>query len=418
MAMSFAGTVEDVGTLTRVENGDYGGTPMSDGYMAYAPHSLTNAPAISIIAIASEQTEGNSHIPIATPSGFTEIGNAQSSLDESTDWSRTAIWVGWREEPDTEIERLDAQFENGAGVAMYLGSFTGSTSEGSEEPSEPAVGFRSVAQMIATPGATWAHRGGSTSWPEMSEMAYYNSAALGYGALEFSAARSSDGVWFGLHDRDLNRTSGTTELPYASEMTWAEIQAYTNITQGGDEPYYRMDEFLSTYGHTHVVIIDPKYAMPHLDELFTILSQQADRKRVIVKCFGPHSGAESISTRVAQYGFSSWGYYYPEQVADGTLATTQHHWAILGMDYGADQSDWDAILAYGKPVCGHIATSVNAYNMAITKGARMVQCAAVSSIPAVGAPITTQPWDAVYVDGSRIPSDVIYLGSTKVYPRT
>ena len=39
--------------------------------------------------------------------------------------------------------------------------------------------------------------------------AYRQSVAHGYRALEISVARSADGVWFGLHDTTLDRTSGT-----------------------------------------------------------------------------------------------------------------------------------------------------------------------------------------------------------------
>lgn len=64
--------------------------------------------------------------------------------------------------------------------------------------------------MLSQPMFYVAHRGGSREWPEMSLHAYTQAGFWGVGALEVSLARTSDGVWFGLHDADINRTSGTT----------------------------------------------------------------------------------------------------------------------------------------------------------------------------------------------------------------
>ena len=85
--------------------------------------------------------------------------------------------------------------------------------------------------MLAQSCFYCAHRGGSRDFPEMSLYAYGQSALVGYPALEISLARTSDGVWFGLHDASLDRTSfntgggsGTTYV--AASMTWAQVQSY------------------------------------------------------------------------------------------------------------------------------------------------------------------------------------------------
>src|SRR5690606_37392032 len=90
-------------------------------------------------------------------------------------------------------------------------------------------GFNSVEQLINTPGATMAHRGGSEHFPEMSEWAYDQSILRGFGVLEFSAQRTSDGWWFGVHNPDLNEVTGSTGLPNISTMTRAEVEEYANV---------------------------------------------------------------------------------------------------------------------------------------------------------------------------------------------
>lgn len=250
------------------------------------------------------------------------------------------------------------------------------------------TGFSSVAQMIATPGATWAHRGGSASWPEMSELAYANSVAAGYGALEFSAGRTSDGVWIGLHDRSINRTSGTTGLPDISEMTWAEVQGYQIVVgaSGAPQPYWLLTDFLGTYAGDHVCIVDLKYGNAHRPEFLDILDSYGAQERIIVKFYGAGGGATDIADAATARGYNTWGYFYEADYTSGALDADQSHWSLLGMDLDASQEAWNAALSYGKPVVGHIADDQADYDTAIAKGADMVQCAGVAVIAAVGAP--------------------------------
>lgn len=248
-------------------------------------------------------------------------------------------------------------------------------------------GFSSVAQMLATPGATWAHRGGSANWPEMSEYGYDQSVQAGYGALEFSAHRTSDGVWIGSHDPTLNRTSQTTGLPNISAMTWAQVQTYQNslTSSGTPRPYYRMDDFLDKYTPTHVCIVDPKNDVGRIAEFLAICDAHGGNTKIVVKFFGQGGGSTALADAATVKEYQTWGYFYEVDVADGDLAADQSHWSILGMEYGASQASWDAVLAYGKPVVGHIAASQANYDTAIAKGARMVQVANVAGVTAVGA---------------------------------
>lgn len=270
------------------------------------------------------------------------------------------------------------------------------------------AGFESVAHMLTIPGATWAHRGGGGSWPEMSEYAYQQSVAAGYGALEFSCARSVDGVWFGLHDATLNRTSGVTGLPNARAMTWADIQQYqiTLRANGTPRPYYRLTDFLDAYASTHVCIVDFKTGWDFIPEWFDLLASYNSPQRIIVKMNGSNSDGQNIADRAATAGFDTWGYYYADEVPTGAVEDTQHWWTLLGMDYTADQSAWDAIKGYGKPVVGHIIPTLSAYQQAIAKGADMAQVSGVADVPAVG-PADPDP-------GPPTGSRTLYFGAERV----
>lgn len=275
------------------------------------------------------------------------------------------------------------QASNGAGVQIILPP----AQPTQPEPVAPRPGFSNVAQMLATPGATWAHRGGSANWPEMSEYAYDQAVLAGYGALEFSAHRTSDGVWIGSHDPSLNRTSQTTGLPNISAMTWAQVQTYMNTLNaaGTPRPYYRLDAFLDKYTPTHVCIVDPKNDLSRIEEFLAICDAHGGNTKIVVKFFGVGGGSTALADAATAKQYQTWGYFYEADYLDGDMARDQSHWSILGMNYDASQAAWDAALSYGKPVVGHIAGSQANYDTAIAKGARMVQSANVAGIRAVGA---------------------------------
>ncbi len=233
------------------------------------------------------------------------------------------------------------------------------------------TGYASVAAMLATPNFCVAHRGGSLNWPEMSLYAYSQSVFWGVGAVEISLARSSDGVWFGLHDATLDRTSGTSSYT-ASIHTWSEIQAYqitaagTNNSGQATRPYMRWEELMSAYYSTHVIFVDPKVASAYTSELLNMMDAMpgSPTDRFVAKYYGVSSG---WPTQASARGYKTWGYFYQADVPN--LPTYQGRWDILGMDYGANASSWSAVLSYGKPVIGHIIPSAIAATTAFSLGA-------------------------------------------------
>jgi hypothetical protein len=258
-------------------------------------------------------------------------------------------------------------------------------------------GYASVTAMLA--GTFYcAHRGGSRDWPEMSAYAYGQSAIHDYPALELSLARTSDGVWFGLHDDSLDRTSlgsiGTTLVP--ASMTWAQVQthqilgsvAVNNPTQP-NRPYMRWEELMAVYYTSHVIFVDPKVAIANRAELLDLMDAMPGdpQERFVGKYSGVSGGVGNTSGwayDLAQRGYKSWGYFYETELANYT--TYAPRWDILGQEYTASQSAWNALKAAapGKPVMAHICPDAVAVSTAIAKGAN----GAMVSSP-LNTPLTT-----------------------------
>lgn len=253
-------------------------------------------------------------------------------------------------------------------------------------------GYASVSQMLAQPTFYCAHRGGSRDFPEMSMYAYGQSALLGYPALELSLARTSDGVWFGLHDASLDRTSlgtgGSTLIP--SAMTWAQVQTYNilgssapNNTSQPNRPYMRWEEIIAMYYESHIIFVDPKVAIGQRTELLNMMDAlPGSTDRFVGKYYGVSGGATETSGwnfDCHARGYTTWGYFYEADSAN--FATYAPRWDILGMDYTASQIAWDdlAAAAPGKPVMGHICPNLSAVTTALSKGADGVMVSGVKS---------------------------------------
>jgi hypothetical protein len=238
---------------------------------------------------------------------------------------------------------------------------------------------------------TVAHRGGSRDWPEMSMLGYANSARLGAQALEISLARTSDGVWFGLHDQTLDRTSGTSGF-VAAEHTWQEVSQYritaaqtTNPAQT-DQPYLRFEQLVAAFAATHVIYVDPKLVPAQYHrELFAMMAQAPTPTQAFVAkgyCTTTDWAAEA-----AGHGYPTWGYYYAADIAADPhlLETTQSRWTTLGLDYTAAPAVWTQLKQYGKPVLGHVVPDAAGAQTARERGASGIVASGVREVLA-GSP--------------------------------
>lgn len=396
----------------------YGGEdPAGAVDRAPVPYAIVT-PALEVLWGASEFASPNDHAITTYPSGYTTI--RYSTTDSNTAVSRTVIYTGYRTYltgsttiqagPDWSGTTAGASAGSvtfitiaesdpaGEGFALHDGAgdevrvfYTEADGPRTPENVVPVIrGFNSVSDMLAKPGFTWAHRGGSASWPECSLYAFTRSVVRGYGVLEVSLGRTSDGVWFGLHDQTTDRTSGGT-YGDASSQTWAQIQTQQIVVgaEGAPQPYMRWEEIVAAYGSTHILVVDPKYGFnTYRTEFLNMVNNDVGPTRAIIKFSGVGSGAAALSNAARALGFETWGYYYAGDASaanggNGALQTWQSNWTILGMEYTASQPIWDEITAIGKPVVGHIAPNQTAYNTAMTKGASGVQVSGVGVVAPV-----------------------------------
>lgn len=238
---------------------------------------------------------------------------------------------------------------------------------------------------------TVAHRGGSLDWPEMSMLAYSNSVRLGAQALEISLARTSDGVWFGLHDATLDRTSGTSGF-FAAEHTWADVSqhritaAETTDPSQPAQPYLRFEELVAAYGSTHVLYVDPKVvSAEHYPELFAMMSRAPASPRAFVAkgyCTATDWPQEALAR-----GYRTWGYYYAAEVQAQAklLESTQRRWSALGLDYNGAPEVWKRFLRYGRPVLAHVVPDAGGAELARARGATGIVASGVREVLA-GSP--------------------------------
>lgn len=340
-------------------------------------------------SIASGPSGMTQHIylPSSTaPQSKTILAVYQEDIEAGAPGAKSLTWAGAQAQTSGVgiIIRALGEPDPNPGVALKYTSAPDTLSTGhlyytsaTDTLSTPAelrpfpMGYASVTDMLATSPFYVAHRGGSANWPEMSLHSYTQSGFWGVGALEVSLARTSDGVWFGLHDDTLDRTSGTTGFT-ASAHTWAEIQAY-QITASGTtnpaqptRPYMRWEELMDAYYSSHVIFVDPKAATGYVSEILDKMDAMpgTPTSKFVAKYYGVSS--TWVNAAKAR-GYTSWGYFYQADAAN--FATYQGRWDILGMDYTADAATWTSILSYGKPVIGHIIPSSSAASTALGYGA-------------------------------------------------
>lgn len=394
--------------LTSISAGRSGGwTETGTVVNTHAFTSDAPTDGLLVYAFGNETTNPSTDPPTGLPG--TQIAFVQSPGAATV--TKTSLYSGFEAIDSTDVAAKSITWPRVAGA-----SASAFVIRGKADPSDPKPGFRNVTQMLARKGATWAHRGGSVNFPEMSEYAYDRCVEIGYGLLEFSAQRTSDGVWFGLHDQTLDRTSEETGGADVSTMTWAQVQTHMiKLNAGGTpRPYYKLTDFLDKFTPTHTVMVDPKNAIgAHDTEFLNLLDAHGGKSKIVVKFFGTGSGAAALADKATAKGYQTWGYFYENDVTNGDLALYQKHWTILGMSYNAPQSAWDAVLSYGKPVAAHIIPSTAGVQTATQKGARFMQISAPLAVPPVG-PGKFQPWDAIYLDGK--PIDALSVGSDQIWP--
>ncbi|MCY4493572.1 MAG: glycerophosphodiester phosphodiesterase family protein [Acidimicrobiaceae bacterium] len=110
-----------------------------------------------------------------------------------------------------------------------------------------------VHPFLASRGpVAFAHRGGTSVYPENSERAFGHAVDLGYSHIETDVQATSDGVGVICHDDRLDRT--TDRSGDIAELPWSEVR---RARLGGTEPILRVEELLEAFPGTRINF-DPK----------------------------------------------------------------------------------------------------------------------------------------------------------------
>lgn len=335
-----------------------------------AYNEATGNPAVSVYFGEFTASAASSRTATVTYSGGSGNGYAAAILTSGITAPNPGVPLDYTSATDTIS----------TGAAFYT-SATDTLSTPLEMRSVP-FGYADVATMLASAGTStpiyFAHRGGSVDWAEMSMRAYTQAVYWGCGALEISLARTSDGVWFGLHDQYLDRTSGVTGSVDPSTMTWSYLQAHYAISAGqpvGEttQPYMRIEDLVAAYGASHILMIDPKYGLTNLTDLLDLLDDLygdlslTTGDRVMLKSYGV--SAMTLPTAASGRSIKTWGYFYPADSAN--YATYVGRWDTLGFDYTGTSGDWSTFMtaASTTPVFGHICPNAAAVTTGTSRGA-------------------------------------------------
>lgn len=317
-------------------------------------------------------------LPVATfPPNVESLTNGAWGKDTKLSWS--SIVVGYAQSPyvpptetgvktlfgvDVQLQEqtgsLDPSLADGSGVRVTVW-------DGAQETPTSTMraipgGAKTIAELLSTPHFIVGHRGSSQSWPEHTEIGYTQAVDYHAHALEFSAARSKDGVWFGCHDKSLSRLVPAL-TKNADEYTWAEIKAAASKTQYMPAT---IDWLMDTYSKSHVIVFDPKHK---LGEWQTVCDMfKGMEQKVILKAYYDSKWAFDM---MRERGFKTWGYAYNADIGKANYPEflTGKVCDILSMEFDAPQTTWDPLKASGLPTVAHIPADATQLQTAWSRGA-------------------------------------------------
>jgi len=269
-------------------------------------------------------------------------------------------------------------------------TLTGTADAAESLPTVTGHGFVSVTQMLETPGATWAHRNLGGTYPEMTEYGVRSAANLGYGVIEISCQRTSDGVWFGAHDQTPDRVAVQTthDGTNFSALTWAQVSAMAiNVgSTGGARPFATLEDLVTTLPSDFIFLVDPKQSgdnATYRDEFLDLLDTLLGPTRAIVKLDAYANINTFIDAKARDYLVATYFYAAPSSPTGSTIVEARLPYTDLpGLNYNATQPGWDDYLdpagayyslAVGKPMWGHVCASQANADEATGKGATYIQ---------------------------------------------
>lgn len=394
---------------------------------ATLPATTAIAAPYTVFGVAgAEFTAGNSAVP-TIPSDYTNLLTSQTEggttaaviPNTNTTNSRTGLttiykrvesgslsipavpftWAGTATDPKSAswvVRGLATATPIGVPVKLASGTAYLSYIDGAGVRKAPASvniwlpGFSNVTALLAKNGATMSHRGGSLNWPEYSQYAYDHSVFQGIGVLEFSCDFTSDLVPFGQGYQYMDDAAGTTGNVLASSMTWATLSSTLSnrlrpVSAGVYQPFYRLDQFLQKYTPNHVCLVDPKFGAgtaAKINAMLDVCDANGGPSKIIIKWDSPLENQLLVNSAKAR-GYTTMNYWGTE-IEKLTPQYGSDRWDLIGVRYDANQAMYDAALALGKPVWAAVIPDQAGYNLAASRGARLMMIANSLTIAPVG----------------------------------
>lgn len=317
-------------------------------------------------------------LPVATfPPNVESLTNGAWGKDTKLSWS--SIVVGYAQSPyvpptetgvktlfgvdvqlQAETGTLDPTLADGSGVRVTV--WDGVRETPTSTMRAIPGGAKTIAELLSTPHFIVGHRGSSQSWPEHTEIGYTQAVDYHAHALEFSAARSKDGVWFGCHDRTLARLVPAL-TKNSEEYTWAEIKSEASKTQYLPAT---IDWLIEKYSKSHVIVFDPKHKLGEWKDVCAMFKGM--EQKVILKAYYDSKWAFDM---MRERGFKTWGYAYNADIGKANYPDflTGKVCDILSMEFDAPQTTWDPLKASGLPTVAHIPADATQLQTAWSRGA-------------------------------------------------
>lgn len=207
---------------------------------------------------------------------------------------------------------------------------------------------------------------------------------------EFSAQRTADGVWVGMHDDDADRVTSATGL--INSLNWSQLEGLT-VEVGGTptEPpatVSRLDEWLQCFPD-YLLVVDNKTSAFRTEFMTMLLNLVPDaQNHVIIKVDG--ASPLAVFQDYFNAGFKTMAYWYNSSNWTNALAKMPYV-NYPGLNYNAAQSYWDDMIAMANAQSaidnvdryfwGHVLTTEGQATTSLSKGADFLQCSASVLFP-------------------------------------
>jgi hypothetical protein len=349
----------------------------------------TTDDCLLIYAWGNEVVSPNATAPTAVPG--TMLGLAASRA--TTDATRSVMWMGY--EP---IAASTAGPESLTWASSSGESAIGFVLRGLSALPPAVPKFSSVAQFLATKGATAIHRA-PTGFTQSSIDTLQKASVQGFSAFEMSVGFSSDLKPFlsGFQYLDpLVLNAATTTLDPLT-LTWASISStYQNISGPTTQPLALLEDALAATvdAGLGIAIVDPKYGfatLARVNAMLDVCDAHGGPSKILIK-FDNETTNTVLVTAAHARGYTCINYWGSDTA---NLAIQQANWDVLGGLYNAGSTMWNALKSYGKKTWAAIVPNQAALDQAVIDTDAdfyMVQSLSITPIgPGTPEPSTYSP---------------------------